>query len=195
MNTTEKKENISTLKDKLARAQSLILADFRGLSVESDTKLRREFRAAGCEYRVVKNTLLGQAAKGTPMEVLEPLLAGPTAIAYSFEDPSAPAKVATKVAKGEKKFVIKGGCLDGRLLDAKGVENLSALPGKPEMRATFLATLLESSASEHGARMAAMDKASTNAEDMIARLTLHMNKIRQASITNQIIEIVSGANA
>ena len=60
---------------------------------------------------------------------------------------------------------------------------------------TFLATLLESSASEHGARMAAMDKASTNAEDMIARLTLHMNKIRQASITNQIIEIVSGANA
>jgi F-type H+-transporting ATPase subunit gamma len=60
---------------------------------------------------------------------------------------------------------------------------------------TFMHTLLESSASEHGARMAAMDKASTNAEDMIARLTLHMNKIRQASITNQIIEIVSGANA
>ena len=60
---------------------------------------------------------------------------------------------------------------------------------------TFLHALLESSASEHGARMAAMDKASSNAEDMIARLTLHMNKIRQASITNQIIEIVSGANA
>ncbi|BDU71145.1 ATP synthase F1 subunit gamma [Mesoterricola silvestris] len=60
---------------------------------------------------------------------------------------------------------------------------------------TFLHALLESSASEHGARMAAMDKASTNAEDMIARLTLNMNKLRQASITNQIIEIVSGANA
>ena len=57
MNTTEKKTNISTLKDKLTRAQSLVLADFRGLSVQSDTKLRREFRAAGCEYRVVKNTL------------------------------------------------------------------------------------------------------------------------------------------
>ena len=142
MNTTEKKNNISTLKDKLARAQSLVLADFRGLSVESDTKLRREFRAAGCEYRVVKNTLLGQAAKGTPMQVVEPLLAGPTAFAYSFEDPSAPAKVATKVAKGESKFVIKGGCVDGRLLDAKGVESLSTLPGKPEMRAMFLATLL-----------------------------------------------------
>jgi large subunit ribosomal protein L10 len=142
VNTTEKNSNINALKDKLARAQSVVLADFRGLSVESDTKLRREFRAAGCEYRVVKNTLLGQAAKGTPMEVLQPLLAGPTAIAYSLEDPSAPAKVATKVARGESKFVIKGGYIDGRLLDKNGVESLSTLPGKPEMRATFLATLL-----------------------------------------------------
>ena len=142
MNTSEKNTTIGMLKEKLGRAQSLVLADFRGLSVESDTKLRREFRAAGCEYRVVKNTLLEQAAKGTPFEVLEPLLAGPTAIAYSLEDPSAPAKVATKIAKTESKFVIKGGYLDGRLLDQKGVENLSALPGKDEMRATFLATLL-----------------------------------------------------
>ena len=76
------------------------------------------------------------------MEVLVPLLAGPTAIAYSLEDPSAPAKVATKVAKGESKFVIKGGYIDGKLLDPKGVEGLSTLPGKSEMRATFLATLL-----------------------------------------------------
>jgi len=142
VNSTEKTNTIGALKASLGRAQSVILADFRGLSVESDSKLRREFRAAGCEYRVVKNTLLGQAAKGTPFEVLQPLLAGPTAIAYSFEDPSAPAKVAAKVAKSESKFVIKGGYLDGRLLDKKGVESLSTLPGKPEMRATFLATLL-----------------------------------------------------
>jgi large subunit ribosomal protein L10 len=142
VNTSEKNTNIGMLREKLGRVQSLVLADFRGLSVESDTKLRREFRAAGCEYRVVKNTLLGQAAKGTPFEVLEPLLAGPTAIAYSLEDPSAPAKVATRVAKSESKFVIKGGYVDGRLLDPKGVEGLSALPGKDEMRAIFLATLL-----------------------------------------------------
>ena len=67
---------------------------------------------------------------------------GPTAIAYSFEDPAAPAKVATKVAKGEEKFVIKGGYVDGKALDVKGVEALSNLPGKDELRATFLATLL-----------------------------------------------------
>ncbi len=142
MNATEKNANIDSLKSRLASAQSLVLADFRGLTVESDTKLRREFRAVGCEYQVVKNTLLGKAVKGTPMEVLESLLAGPTAIAFSTEDPAAPAKVATKMARAESKFVIKGGFLDGKLLDQKGVEALSALPGKDEARATLLATML-----------------------------------------------------
>jgi large subunit ribosomal protein L10 len=142
VNTAEKNANIETLKTRLASAQSLIVADFRGLTVESDTKLRREFRAVGCEYQVVKNTLLGNAVKGTAMAVLDSLLAGPTAIAFSTEDPSAPAKVATRMAKAESKFVIKGGYIDGKLLDRKGVEALSTLPGKDEARATFLATLL-----------------------------------------------------
>ena len=142
MNATEKNANIDSLKTRLASAQSLILADFRGLTVESDNKLRREFRALGCEYQVVKNTLLGKAVKGTAMEVLDSLLAGPTAIAYSTEDPSAPAKVATKMAKTESKFVIKGGYIDGKLLDKSGVEVLSTMPSKDEARATFLATLL-----------------------------------------------------
>jgi large subunit ribosomal protein L10 len=142
VNATEKNASIASLKTRLAEAQSLILADFRGLTVESDNKLRREFRAVGCEYQVVKNTLLGKAVKGTAMEVLEPLLQGPTAVAFSVEDPSAPAKVATKMARAESKFVIKGGFLDGKLLDDKGVAALAALPGKAEARASFLATLL-----------------------------------------------------
>ena len=142
MNRTEKQTNIETLRGKLAKAHSLVLTDFRGLSVEADTKLRNEFRAAGCEYRVVKNTLLGKAVEGTPMAVLDKLLAGPTAIAYSFEDPSVPAKIAAKIAKTEEKFVIKGGYVDGKALDVKGVQALATLPGKDEMRATFLATLL-----------------------------------------------------
>lgn len=142
MQRTDKDSNIESLKQKLAKAQSLVLVDFRGLTVEADTKLRNEFRAIGCEYRVVKNTLLGKAVKGTPMEVLDPLLAGPTAIAYSHEDPAAPAKVATKIAKEQEKFVIKGGYVDGRTLDKKGVEQLSNLPGKDEIRATLLATFI-----------------------------------------------------
>jgi large subunit ribosomal protein L10 len=142
MEKAVKEENISALKLDLAKATSLVLADFRGISVKSDTALRREFRATGCKYKVVKNTLLGLAVKGTPMEGIEKLLAGPTAIAYSFEDPAAPAKIATKVAKGEEKFVIKGGYVDGKAIDVTGVVALSNLPGKDELRATFLATLL-----------------------------------------------------
>jgi large subunit ribosomal protein L10 len=142
VNRTEKQSNIETLKEALGRARSVVLTDFRGLTVEADTKLRNEFRSGGCVYRVVKNTLLGKAVEGTPMKVMGDLLAGPTAIAYSFDDAAAPAKVATKIAKAEEKFVIKGGYLDGQALDKKGVEALSSLPTREEMRATFLATLL-----------------------------------------------------
>ena len=137
-----KEENIAALKADLAKATSLVVADFRGISVKNDTSLRREFRANGCRYQVVKNTLLGKAIEGTAMAVIDPILAGPTAIAYSFEDPAAPAKVASKIAKQEEKFIIKGGYVEGRALDVKGVEALSNLPGKDELRATFLATLL-----------------------------------------------------
>ena len=142
MERAVKEENIGALKAALAKATSLVLADFRGITVKSDTALRREFRGNGCHYQVVKNTLLGIAVKGTAMEGIEKMLAGPTAIAYSFEDPAAPAKIASKIAKGEEKFVIKGGYVDGKALDQKGVEALSQLPGKDELRATFLATLL-----------------------------------------------------
>src|SRR4029079_15350698 len=141
MERAVKDENIAALKLDLAKATSLVLADFRGINVKNDTALRREFRLNGCKYQVVKNTLLGRAVKGTAMEGLEKLFVGPTAIAYSFEDPAAPAKVANKVGKGEEKFVSKGGFVDGKPLDLKGVESLSNLPGKDELRATFLATL------------------------------------------------------
>src|SRR5438128_10508028 len=122
MERAVKEENITALKGDLAKAQSLVLADFRGINVKSDTALRREFRLNGCKYKVVKNTLLGRAVEGTGMAGLEKLFKGPTAVAYSFEDPAAPAKIATKVAKGEEKFVVKGGDVDGQALDGNGGE-------------------------------------------------------------------------
>jgi large subunit ribosomal protein L10 len=136
----EKASTVNALKEKLSQAQSLVLVNFRGLTVDADTKLRNEFRASGCEYKVVKNTLLGLAVKGTRMELPENLLVGPTAIAFSYEDPAVPAKIATKIAKENQKFSIKGGFVDGKALDAKGVETLSQLPGRDELRATLLAT-------------------------------------------------------
>lgn len=142
MERTQKDTAVGVLKSELARAASLVLADFRGLTVKADTTLRREFRVNGCHYQVVKNTILGLAIKGTPMEGIEKLLVGPTAIAYSLEDPAVPAKVATKLAKTVTKFVIKGGFVEGRALDVKGVEDLSTLPGRDELRATLLATFM-----------------------------------------------------
>src|SRR5262252_25381 len=142
MERAVKEENVASLKGDLAKAQSLVLADFRGINVKNDTALRREFRLNGCKYKVVKNTLLGRAVEGTAMAGLEKLFKGPTAIAYSFEDPAAPAKIATKVAKGEEKFIIKGGYVDGQALDAKGVEALSKMPTKDELRSSFLALLV-----------------------------------------------------
>jgi large subunit ribosomal protein L10 len=142
MDRQAKQAAITDLKERLGRVQSVVLADYRGLTVESVNALRRQFEKAACEYRVVKNTLLGLAVKGTKMEALAKLLEGPTAIAYSFEDPSAPAKIATqfKKAPGGDKFVIKGAYVDGQVLNASGVVELALMPGKDELRAKLLAT-------------------------------------------------------
>jgi F-type H+-transporting ATPase subunit gamma len=107
---------------------------------------------------------------------------------------SALAQVPTTIRVFPMEIPLHTGNAVAHLLEPDPASVLNALLPR-FIETSFLAALLESSASEHGARMAAMDKASTNAEDMIARLTLNMNKLRQASITNQIIEIVSGANA
>src|SRR4029453_12319982 len=141
MERVEKQNTVDALKGKLAKAASLVLVDFRGLTVEADTKMRNEFRAARCEYRVVKNPLLCLAVKGTAMEAIDGMLAGPTAVAYSFEDPAVPAKIATKVAKAQAQFVVKGGFFAGKARDKTGVEALSTLPGRDELRAKLLATM------------------------------------------------------
>jgi large subunit ribosomal protein L10 len=141
MERSDKVESVTMLREKLAKAHSLVIADFRGLTVDKDTALRNEFRKAGCEYRVVKNKLLGLVVGDTAMKAIKPMLKGPTAIAFSLEDAAAPAKVLTKFAKTEEKVQIKGGYVEGQALDAKGVEMLSKMPGKDEMRGMFLATL------------------------------------------------------
>ncbi len=142
MEKAQKETHIAQLKLDVARAQSLIIADFRGLTVEADTALRRDFRTQGCEYKVIKNTLLEIAVKGTRLEGVTKYLAGCTSIAFSAEDPVLPAKIALKWSKDQEKFIIKGGYVDGNVLDATGVETLSKMPGKDELRSTLLATFL-----------------------------------------------------
>ena len=142
MDRVTKEQQVGELKDKLAKTASVLLADYRGLDVPTVTDLRNQFRKAQCEYKVYKNTLVKLAIKGTAMEGMGKHLEGPTAIIFSWESPSASAKVATKIAKDQEKFILKGGYFEGQILDVKGVEALASMPGKDELRAKLLATFM-----------------------------------------------------
>ncbi len=144
MNRTDKSAEIDRLKAALQGVPALVLADFCGMTVEQTNSLRRAFRAEGVQFEVVKNTLVRKAMEGTRMESLGPQFKGNTAIAFHAEDPVAPARVITKFVKDNAtaKCAIKGGWLDGKVLDVAGVEQLSKLPGKQELRSRFLSVLI-----------------------------------------------------
>jgi len=142
MDRQTKEATVAELSDTLSKVASLIVTDFRGLTVEEANGLRVEIRNAECEYRVIKNTLLKRAIEGTSMEGLSDLFKGPSAIAFSYVDPVAPAKVIDKFAKDSKHMVVKGGYLDGQVLDEGGVKSLASMKGKEELQAEFLMTLM-----------------------------------------------------
>jgi large subunit ribosomal protein L10 len=122
---------------------SAVFLDFKGLNVEAVTKLRQEFQKTGVEYKVVKNTLVRHAIKDRPWAAaLHGTLRGMTGVAWSFEDPSAAAKVIKAFRKDNQKLQIKAGLIEGQLLSPDAVESqLATMPGKDELRATLLATL------------------------------------------------------
>jgi len=143
MDRTEKQVVTADLRDKFSRMTSAVFVDFKGMTVETVTKLRDEFRKSGVEYRVVKNSLVKQALSDKPWAgSLKGTLVGMTGIAWSYEDPSAAAKVVKAFRKDNAKLVIKAGLIEGQLLDATGVEEqLATMPGKDELRAMLLATM------------------------------------------------------
>ncbi len=145
MEREEKTLLIDDIRGRFQKMSAAVFVDYKGMKVEHATKLRNEFRKAGVEYKVCKNTLVKQALKGTPyVGELKTHLRGMTGIAWSYEDPSAAAKVVKafiKEAEGEK-LQIKAGLVEGTVLSAKAVEDqLATMPGKNELRAKLLATL------------------------------------------------------
>lgn len=142
MDRSTKEQRVSEIRDSFTNVMSLVFADYRGLSVPAVTAMRQEFRKVGCEYRVMKNTLVKIAIKGSSLEPMSTMLTGPTAVIWSSESPSAPAKLALQYAKEQKTFVIKGGFFEGQLLDPAGVDQLSKMPGKPELQSMLLMTFL-----------------------------------------------------
>jgi large subunit ribosomal protein L10 len=139
----QKQEQVAELHDKLGRASSVIVADYRGLDVASVSALRAKLRTAGsCEYRVVKNSILRRASEGTGVASIAKHFKGPTAVALAFGDPVALAKVLVEFAKDNPALTVKGAVVAGtQMLDAAGVKALSTMPGLPELRAKLLGLL------------------------------------------------------
>jgi large subunit ribosomal protein L10 len=139
--TAEKQAVVAELKTKLSDVKGAVLTNYRGLTVAQDTKLRRKLRDAGVEYRVVKNTMTRIAAKEVGIIGLETYLEGPTAIAISYTDPVAPAKVISDFIKENKLQVleVKAGIVEGKVIDAAGVKTLASLPPREVLIAQVLA--------------------------------------------------------
>jgi large subunit ribosomal protein L10 len=135
LNRTEKEQVIGELHEKMARAKAAILAEPKGLDVATVTELRRKLREAKVEYRIVKNTLAARAAKGTSLEPLAEKFVGPTALVMSYDDVVIPAKLLAEFAKDRENFAIRTAVVEGRVIDAKGVQALAKMPGLNELRA------------------------------------------------------------
>lgn len=142
MDKATKQEVLGEIKEAFSNVASVVIADYRGITVPVVTAMRDDFRKAGCHYRVLKNSLVKIAVKGSKMEPLSELMVGTTAVIWSTEIPQDPAKIALKWAKDEPKFQIKGGYYEGQLLDVAGVDALAKMPGKNEIRAQMLMTFL-----------------------------------------------------
>ncbi len=136
-----KKAQVAEVTEVLKNAQTGVLVDYRGLTVEEDTDLRNKLREAGCKYFVIKNTLLKLATQETGLEALDDVLHGPTAIAVSDTDPVAPAKVLADYAKGNEKLEIKSGFMDGAVMSLDELKTLAATPSMETLIAKVMGSL------------------------------------------------------
>lgn len=137
----EKKEIVDDLHGRFAKSSLVILTDFTGLDVAMVSDLRRKLKEAGIEYRVAKNTLMARASEGTQVAVLKDLFQGPGAVAISYADPVAPAKILTKFADDTKKLGIRGAALNGKLIDQNAVKALAALPSREVLLSQLLSVM------------------------------------------------------
>ena len=140
LNREEKAVVIEEVSAQVAKAQSVIIAEYRGLDVASVTVLRKTARESGVYLRVLKNTLVRRAIAGTPFEGLDSQLVGPLMYAIS-EDPVAAAKVLSEFAKSNDKLVIKGGAMPNNMLDVEGVKALATMPSREELLSKLLGTM------------------------------------------------------
>jgi len=141
VNLAEKKRIAQDLNERFSKAAVVIVTDYKGLDVAAINDLRRKLRQEEVEYQVAKNSLLVRAAEDTDVALIKDMFIGPNAVAMSYGDPVAPAKILSDFAKDNKVFEIKVGVLDGKILDADEIKSLAALPSREVLLATFVSTL------------------------------------------------------
>jgi large subunit ribosomal protein L10 len=142
MNRSEKERIVAEVADRASRATAMYLADFTGVTVEEETELRREFRKAGIEYRVVKNTLAKKALERvTGYDRVYDKLAGPTGIAFSYGDAVVPAKIIKKFKDKSGKFNLKVAILEKQIYEGSQLDQLSRLPSRNELMAGIVGSL------------------------------------------------------
>ena len=143
-NLEMKKTVVAGIKEKFEKAQTVVLVDYRGLTVAEDTELRNQLRKAGVEYAVLKNTMISRAIEGMNVDEMHASLEGPTAVAFGYEDMIAPAKILSEFAKKSKKLTIKCGVCDGAFLNEEGVQALANLPSKEVLIAKIMGSMMSS---------------------------------------------------
>ena len=136
-----KKPIIDEISECVKDAQSVVVVDYRGLTVIQDTDLRRQLREAGVTYKVYKNTMMNFAFAGTEFESLKDVLEGPSAIAVSKDDATAPARIIAKFAKTAPALEIKAGVVEGTFYDAKGMESIASVPSREELLSRLLGSM------------------------------------------------------
>lgn len=137
----QKQAVIDEIKGKLDGAQSAVIVDYIGITVEQADELRKNLREANVDYTVYKNTLIKRAIDGTEFEPLKDDLEGPTALAISKDDATAPARVLSKSIKDFQKMAFKAGIVEGKYYDKEGIEAISKIPSREELLAKFLGSI------------------------------------------------------
>ncbi|MCD7824934.1 MAG: 50S ribosomal protein L10 [Clostridiaceae bacterium] len=132
---------VDEIKGKVEGAATVVLVDYRGLTVEQDTRLRKNLREAGCEYKVYKNTLMKRAFEGSDFEQLNDLLDGPSSIAISKEDATAPIRILNNMAKEAEALEFKGAVVEGTFYDIEGIKTLANIPSREELISKLLGSL------------------------------------------------------
>ncbi len=137
----EKQEAVNVIAGKLQQSPSTVVADYRGLNVAQVTELRKQLREAGIEFQVLKNSLVRRATEGTELSSLNDILTGPTAIAFSGEDAVAPAKILNEFAKKNEALKLKGGVVEGKVVDVAQIKALADLPSREGLLSMLLSVL------------------------------------------------------